>query len=376
MAAAYARAQELCETIDDDARLVPALWLLATYHLGRSEHAEVDRLVERLYRLAQEAGDRALLALANLQVSPFYQGKFAEARPILERASAAPDVDLQRELAERYGMAPAVVGLAYLAVCLWLLGFPAAADERMREARELAEQVGHPMAICYTVSRSCWLAAMKGELEDARRHAAVVDDVAREFRFENFVLAARFFTHWTAVQGGAPADEGIAQMEQAMDAYRATGTVLNRTGFQTLFAQACATAGEITRGLSAADEALALGEETGEVWFQAEAWRIKGELLQLLAAEERGGENELRDAEAHMKKARALAREQGARSFELRAAVSLCKLWQSQSQGERGLEMLRRIVNQFDEGVDTVDIRLAKALLVRGGGSRNTEAEG
>jgi DNA-binding SARP family transcriptional activator len=83
LAAAYARAQDLCESTDDHAQLIPALWLLATYRIGRSEHAEADKLSQRLFRLAQQAGDPALLALASLQVSPFYQGKFAEARRLL-----------------------------------------------------------------------------------------------------------------------------------------------------------------------------------------------------------------------------------------------------------------------------------------------------
>lgn len=276
MATAYARAQELCETIDDHAQLIPALWLLGVYHLGRAEHAQVDRLTERLYRLAQQAGDPTLLALARLQVSPFYQGRFGEARRILDRATAAPELEQQRQLALRYGMAPAAVGLAYLSVCLWVMGFPDQAERRMQEARELAERVHHPMTSCYAVGRSCWLAAMKGELEEVRRWAAAWDSVAQEFRIENFILAARFFTHWAAVQGGAAAAERIDAMHQAIEAYRATGTVLNRTAFLALFAQACATAGEIACGMGAVGESLALAQETSELWFQAEALRVKG----------------------------------------------------------------------------------------------------
>ncbi|MBK8128966.1 MAG: hypothetical protein IPK53_08480 [bacterium] len=87
---AYARAQELCANIDDSAQLVPALWLLATFRLGRSEHVEVDKLCARLLRLAQQAGDPDLLALARFQVSPFYQGKFIQARLRLEEVCDAP----------------------------------------------------------------------------------------------------------------------------------------------------------------------------------------------------------------------------------------------------------------------------------------------
>lgn len=315
MAAAYARAQELCETIDDHAQLIPALWLLATFRLGRSEHAEVDKLVERLVRLAEQAGDPDLLILAGLQVSPFYRGKFAEARRLLERASTVWDVKQQRTLALQYGMAPAVVALAYLAECLWLLGFSGESGRRMQEARELAEQVQHPMAACYALGRSCWLDALQGQLEGVRGHAAALAQVAQKFGLENFTLAARFWEHWAANRGGAPTADGLEQMHQAMEEYRATGTVLNRTGFLAFFGQACGAAGQIARGLAAVDESLALAEQTGELWFQAEALRIKGELLCLQVGNRAEPEASLREAEACFERARQVARQQGAKSL-------------------------------------------------------------
>jgi predicted ATPase len=362
LAAAYARAQELCETIDDHAQLIPALWLLATFRLGRSEHAEVDKLVGRLSRLAEQTGDPALLALASLQVSPFYQGKFVEARRLLERASTAPDVKEQRDLALRFGMAPAVLALAYRAECLWLLGFPDQASLYSREARELAEQIQLPMVTCYATARSCWLAAIKGELDDVRGYAVAFGRVAQQFGMQNFALAARFFQHWAAIEGETPAADRITHMVQAMEDYRATGTLLNRTGFLVFFGQACGKAGEIARGLAAVDESLALAEQTGELWFQAEALRVKGDLLRLQAASAAQPEEALCAAEACFEMARQVARQQQARWLELRAGVSLCLLWQSQSQ-EKGLDMLATIVNQLSEGLETMEMRQANTLL-------------
>jgi DNA-binding SARP family transcriptional activator len=361
IAAAYGRVQELCEKIDDHRQLIPALWLLAVFHLGRSQHATVGRLVEQLLRLARQAGDPALLALANLQVSPFYQGRFAEARRLLERAGAAPDIEQQRYLALQYGMAPAVVALAYLAECLWLLGFPDQAGQCGRQARKLAEQVQHPMANCYALGRACWMAALMGECDSVRDYATALAQVARKFQIENFTLAARFFQHWAAIRGEAPGAEGIPEMYQAMEDYRATGTLLNRTAFLVLFGQACGRAGETARGLAAVDESLALAGQTGEFWFQAEAWRVKGELLRRQAENQAGPG--LRAAEKCFETARQLAGQQEAKSLELRAAVSLCLLWQSQSKEKRCLDLLLTIVGQFGERLDTTDMRLANRLL-------------
>lgn len=149
----YRQAEELCEKMGDNLQLVPALWLLAVYRLGRAEHSTVDRLVERLYSLAQKIGDPGLLCLADLQLSPLYQGRLEEALPILVRASLPRQVELQRSLALQYGMSPSVVGLAYLAHCLWLLGFPQQAAKSSQEACDLAAEINVPMTTCYAVSR-------------------------------------------------------------------------------------------------------------------------------------------------------------------------------------------------------------------------------
>lgn len=323
MAVAYARAQELCANIDDSTQLVPALWLLATFRLGRSEHAEVDKLCARLLRLAQQAGDPDLLALARLQASPFYQGQFILARQRLEEACAAPDEAQQRRLAQQFGMAPAVVALAYLAECLWILGFPEEADQRGREARKLAEQIQHPLTTCYALGRFCWLAATKGDVEAAGDFASRWRRVAEQYGLEVFALAAQFSEDWAAVLQGDPSVACIAQMQQAMDAYRATGTLLNRTTFLVFFAQACAVAGEIARGLAAVDESLALGEQTGELWFQSQAYRIKGKLLQMEARNQAQPAAILQDAATCFVLARQTAEQQGAVALAQRASADL-----------------------------------------------------
>lgn len=323
MATAYARAQELCANLDDNAQLIPALWLLATFRLGRSEHAEVDNLVARLFALAQQANDPDLLVLSRLQVSPFYQGKFSLARRLLEDACAAPDVAQQRRLAQQYGMAPAVVALAYLAECLWLLGFPGEAEKRNQEAWELAELVQQPMASCYAIARACWLAAMQSEIEVVGACSEKLRQIAGLYGFHNFVFAAQFFQHWAAVHATPPLPEDIEQMNQAMEAYRATGTTLNVTAFLVFFAKACGKAGQIARGLAAVNESLALGERTGELWFQAEAYRVKGALLRLQASEQPHPADALKAALACFEQARQTAEQQGAQSFALRAMEEL-----------------------------------------------------
>jgi DNA-binding SARP family transcriptional activator/predicted ATPase len=323
LAVAYERSQELCQKISDHSRLIPALWLLATYRLGRSEHTEVDRLVARLYRLAEQAGDPIFLSLANLQISPFYQGKLNQARGLLEGAIAYRDIHQQRFLAQRYGMSPSAVGLAYLANCLWLMGFTTQADQFSREAHELAEKISHPLSTCYVVARACWQDALSGNMDSLQERAINLNQAAQRYGFKNFGFSAVFFQHFANAQGDSPDEADIRKMYQAIEGYHATGTILNRTAFLTLFSQACETAGQTERGLAVIDESIALAKKTGERWYEAESYRVKGELLVRRSEGLTQQETDLKEAENCFTTALSTAKHQNAKSLEQRSATSL-----------------------------------------------------
>lgn len=148
--------------------------------------------------------------------------------------------------------------------------------------------------------------------------------VAAPHRLESFVLAATFFERLAAVRAGAAdADAALGAMHDAIERYHAVGTALNRSAFLAHHAQACGWAGQVARGLAAVDRSLAEAERTGELWFQAEAWRIKGELLSLSAATGEHPERSLRVARACLRTARRSAERQGAVAFAVRAADAL-----------------------------------------------------
>jgi predicted ATPase len=329
----YQQAEELCNKMADDARLVPALWLLAVYRLGRSEHAIVDRLVERLAKLAQKIGDPNLSHLVNLQVSPLYQGKLHEARQILTDASLRCEVNQERSLAFEYGMSPAVVGQAYLGNCLWLMGFPEQAAQHSQEAIDFADEINVPMTTCYASSRMCLQNAFAGEVEATRSQAEQLLQITRQHGLRNFELGAIFYLHWANALAGPPAAQDIERMAQSMEEYLKLGTVLNRTTFLILLAQACGKAGQIERGLDTLGEAIALGERTGERWFEAEAYRVKGEFLARLGQNSQQSEGYFEEAEGCFQAARQVASQQGAKMLELRAVTSLCHTVASTGEG-------------------------------------------
>ncbi len=327
----YQLAEALCHKLADDVRLVPALWLLAVYHLGRSEHTAVDRLVERFYSLAQKIGDPNLLCLANLQVSPLYQGRLIEAHQILTRASQPRDVAQQRSLAYRYGMSPSVVALAYLGNCAWLMGDEEQAGHACQEALELAEKVDVPMTSSYALGRASWQYAFSGQVEVARRHAEKLLHITHQHELRNYELGARFLLAWADALSGDSVLAHLERMYQAMQEYLNLGTVLNRSTFLILFAQVCAHAGHIERGLASLEEAITVGVRTGERWFEAEAYRLKGDLL----LQSNLSEAVISQAEQCFNIARQVAIQQGAKTLEERSNASLLRLKQNQGKNDR-----------------------------------------
>lgn len=320
LAAAHARAQELTAGLEDDASLVPVLWSLSVFRIGRSEHAVAHELAERMRRLADASRDPTWIALTRLDITFFYRGRFAAARAALEEAAASPDAEMQRVLAQRFGMAPAVLALAYLAECLWLLGHPEEAASRGAEAIAWADRLGHPMTRAYAHSRACWRAAIRGVDGELAAHATTLQDIAATYGLEPFVLAATFFGELAALRicgrEERDADGRLGRMRTAIDRYLAAGTTLNRTAFLTLWAQACAAAGRPDEGLVASREALATAARSGESWFQAETWRVTGELL---ASNDANASELARASGLCRERARRVARRQGAVAFEQRA---------------------------------------------------------
>jgi predicted ATPase len=151
--------------------------------------------------------------------------------------------------------------------------------------------------------------------------------------------------------------EGLTQLRQGLDAYRATGTEFYRPHFLGMLAEVHRSLGQPEAGLAALSEAPTLVETTGERYYEAELHRLKGELLLQHAA------LEVSQAETCFQQALAIARRQQAKSLELRAAMSLSRLWHQQGKRDEARALLAPIYGWFTEGFDTVDLQEARALL-------------
>jgi class 3 adenylate cyclase/predicted ATPase len=359
VAATYNRARELCQQAEETPELFPVLWGMWALYLGRAEHETAREFGEQCLSLARRLDDPALLLQAHhaLGVSEFYLGQLSQAHAHLEQGIRLYDPQQHHALTFLYGnVDPTVACLVYAGWTLWLLGYPDQALERVNEALTLAQQLEHP----YTLARGLYLTAflhqLRREWQAVSEHANTAITVATAQQMALMLAVGPIMRGWALAMQGQRA-EGLTQLRQGLDAYRATGAAYQRPHFLGMLAEVHQSLRQPEAGLTALSEALALVETTGERYYAAELHRLKGELLLQHAAPEGS------HAETCFQQALDLARRQQAKALELRAAMSLSRLWQQQGKRDEARALLAPIYGWFTEGFDTADLQEARALL-------------
>ncbi|MGO4332635.1 adenylate/guanylate cyclase domain-containing protein [Cupriavidus sp. 2TAF22] len=362
--AAYARALELCRQLGETLHLFPAILGLRTFYTVRAELQTARELAEQLVTLAETSQDPALLVQARraLGTALFYLGELVPARAHLEQAMALYDPSQHHSHAFIYGLEPGVQGLNHIAMDLWLLGYPDQAQARSQEALALAQTPSHPSDSADALFFAAEVRLLRGEVQPSMELAQALVDLATDFGLPFGLACGTILLGW-ALAGQGRATEGIELIQQGLSAYRATGAEVLRTHFLMLLAEAFAKTGQTEAGLATLAEALGQADRTGERVYEAELHRLHGELMLMEPCPERAGHISQGEAEASFLRAIALARRQGARSLELRAVMSLSRLWQQQGKKDDASRLLADRYSAFDEGLDTHDLREARVLL-------------
>jgi predicted ATPase len=283
-------------------------------------------------------------------------GELVPARAHLEQGIALYDPLQHRSHAFLYGYDPGMMCLSFAAWGLWLLGYPDQALARSHEALTLTQKLAHP----HSLANALFFAAVihqcrrEGQAAQERAEAAIALSTAQGFQF---VLAlVTILRGWAlAVQGQE--DEGIAQMRQGLAAFRASGAQLLWPYYLTPLIEAYGKAGQAAAALALLAEALTAVHKTGEHVYEAELYRLKGELLLALSQAHQA------EAETCLHQALDVARRQQAKSLELRAAMSLSRLWQQQGKCAEARALLAPLYGWFTEGFDTADLQEARTLL-------------
>jgi tetratricopeptide (TPR) repeat protein len=338
------------------------LYGLAAYYIQQEEMRVASELAGQCFALAERQHDSSLIVAAcRLLVSTsFWSGNPMLAHEYCERGMARYAPLQHRSLALVYGFDPGVSCLSVGAWALWYLGYPEQALRRSQASIALAHGVNHPYTLASALNLASWTHCYRREGQAALTLAEEAIALSTAQDFPQWLAVGLYMRGLALIELGQW-EEGTAQLRQGLEAYRATGAVLNVRGHgRAELARGYGCQGRIEEGLRTITEALAGVDQVRH--YEAEMYRLKGELT-LAQSSVQGLESRVKEAEECFLKAIEIARKQQAKSLKLRATTSLARLWQHQGKRKEAHQMLSEIYNWFTEGFDTKDLQEAKALL-------------
>ncbi len=387
----YTRAQELCLQVGEPLQVAQVLYGLFAFYVVRGNHTASLALGEQLLTVAHRQQDSTLSLVVHAVLGGTLRllGEFAPAQAHLDQAFAFYNPEHHRDLAYQVGQDPGLMTLEFAAETLWDRGYPDQALERVRHALSLAQALSHPLSLAVTLGAVALVHLLRREGQEAHTQAEALLTLAHEHGF------ALWLAYGTSLQGRAlieraaqsgareQGEAGLVQLREGLAAWRATGAELFVPLLLGAVAQGYSQGGQAQDGLRVVAEALAMVEKTEERWNEADLYRLKGTLtLQSQTSLEQVSDksNTSQDksenpspqhltsstqaeAEECFLKAIDIAQKQQAKSWELRAATSLARLWQQQGKTAEAQELLAPVYNWFTEGFGTKDLQEAKALL-------------
>jgi predicted ATPase len=375
--AVYGQAYALCQQMKDTPQLFQVLQGLWVFYLLRGELLRAHELGEQLLRLAHSVQDPSLLLEAHVILGNtlLWLGEFASAQAHLEQGTALYDPQQHHSHVFVYGHDPGMWCLSFLAWTLWYLGYPDQARKKMDEALAIAHELAHPFSLAFALLFAADVHQLCRERQAVQNRVEALMTLSSEQGFPFWLARGTIPRGWVLVDQGQE-EEGTAYMRQGLAAYQATGAGLNQPYYLALLAEAYGKMGQTTEGLTVLAEVQAIVENTRERHYQAELYRLRGQLtLQKFQVSSSKFQvppstqypipstHAEAEAEACFLKAIEIARHQQAKSLELRAVMSLSRLWQSQGKQQEAHELLAEIYGWFTEGFDTKDLQEAQALL-------------
>ena len=358
VALVFVRAGSLCEKLGEDVQLFWVTYALQFYHLLRLELELARELGERQLALAERTQDPAMLMAAYVALAETVSnmGEFGIARDLCTKGIAldfVPTAFPFSEIGE-----PRTMLIAHSSRDLFILGYPAQALARCREALQSAQQSG-PHAVAFAQNLAAELHLNLGDERAARESTEALASLASERGFL-FWSAQTMYLRGKGLVAEGRTEEGIAELRRGAASVEMTGGVAGI--WKLSLAEAHGKLGRPEEGLAAIAQSLDLMNRTGLRYLAAELYRMKGELTLLMAPRAVG------EAERALRQAVASARRQEAKSWELRAVTSLARLLSSQGKRDEARTMLGEIYGWFTEGFDTADLKRARALLDELGG--------
>jgi predicted ATPase len=353
---AYAQALELWERLGCPAEFLHVPWGKSRYHIYHGEFNLALQLADGVLHRSRQYNDSAGLVLGHYSSGHnlLLTGRFASCRSHLEEVLALYDPVAHRSLTDHAGHHPQVNAQSLLGIVLLYLGHPDQAVAQSNASIAEARRLAHPPTLAASLANSSRLLSLAGADSALNDRADELIALATDRGFPFWGMLGTLYHGWVAVKRGDAA-EGISLLRGGSAAYRAAGAEIGMPYFLGLLARACEIAGQIEEAVTQLDDALQSADRTGACWFAAELNGRKGRLLL------RQGHTEA--AEKLYGKALTIAKEQEAKLWELRAAVSLARLLRDQGRRNEARDLLAPVYGWFTEGFDTRDLKAANALL-------------
>lgn len=368
----YDRARLLCQDIEAGPELGMALFWLASYYSTRGELETGLGLAQRMLDVAEKIGaDELHIVLAQVMIGLplFHMGRFNEAQLHFQQAAAAYNPVKHQALAYRIGQDPGIASLIWQGHTNIHLGNLDQAQQLFTEAMGATGRLDHALTLAFTLLMAGLTPSLYfRRTETAALYLQSMIDVANKEGFGYFQMMSLFYrgldkAQRALIQGGRQTatqiEEGISQMQQALALERANGCPLGMSSRLIQLATVQRQVMQVNDGLRVLDEAQNLIDKNGARYIEPDLHRVKGELLGLDAH----SPAQIEAAEQSCWRAIELARQQQARFLELRATVSLCRIWQKQGKYAAAHELLAAIHGWFSEGFDMPDMQEARELL-------------
>jgi tetratricopeptide (TPR) repeat protein len=368
------RAYELCLQTGVTTQLLHTLFLQADICRAQGKLQESIDLGEQLLNLTHSSRDPLQIALPHwtLGETYFFQGDLGRSREHLEQAVALYHPHNTHILTALGGVDMKVSCLSWLSWTLWILGYPDQALAQSQEALTLAQKLAHPFSLSFVLSfSSCGVRLFRREPEQTQQFLTTLEQIVAANDLAVTQAWAKVYRGWQQILQGR-LQAGLTQTRAGMAGWQAIGAVSGMTVQALPLIEGYKRSGQIEAGLKQVAETLAMIRQTGERLVEAELYRLKGELLleqrrRACPEQRRRNEGSRRkeklSPEACFIKAIEISRQQRTKAWELRATISLARLWQEQGKSREARQMLTKIHHQFTEGFDTVDLQEAKTLL-------------
>ena len=358
---AYIRSYELCRQVGEPPKLIPVLQGLRRLYALRGDQGDGQKALElgnQILTLAEQQNDTTLLQEAHwaLGQTLFYLGQLSPARSHLEKSSGFYTPQSLISQVSRDAAGTQIACLAFSGYTLWALGYPNQALETCDEALSIAHKLSHPFTLAFAFISMAQLNQYMRKPQATLKWTDTTIAFAQEQGFPMLVEYVSPLRAWTLVMQGN-IEEGMAQIQQIKANEPASVHNAHRPMLYAVLVEAYAAADQVMEGLDLLVEATEMVEQTGFRFYEAELYRLQGELLLNPTAPES------RQAEDCLQRALDLARSQQAKSIELRATMSLSRLWHQQDKKKEAYRLVSECYSWFTEGFDTPDLQEAKMLL-------------